>query len=126
MMLQEALSAVRLPWDMPYGLAIIGDYATITVDRNKMKVYPEWDGQAKKARAADYSFNEGQESHGDHVKNFIASIREDAKPACPPETRTGCNYPCTHPQYSCKNRENLFLCGMMQTTGSQTVRQPTN
>ena len=74
------------PWDMPYGLAIIGDYATITVDRNKMKVYPEWDGQANKARASNYSFNEGQESHGDHVKNFLASIREDAKPACPPET----------------------------------------
>lgn len=74
------------PWDMPYGLAIIGDNATITVDRNKLKVHPEWDGQAKKPRTPEYSYTEGQESHGDHVKNFLASIREGAKPACPPET----------------------------------------
>jgi predicted dehydrogenase len=74
------------PWDMPYGLAITGDNATIVFDRNKMKVNPEWDGQAKKPRATDYSFTEGKESHGEHVKNFLDSIRNGAKPACPPET----------------------------------------
>lgn len=74
------------PWDMPYGLAITGDNATIVFDRNKLKVNPEWDGQAKKARATDYSFTEGKESHGEHVKNFLDCIRNGARPACPPET----------------------------------------
>ncbi|MBN2632321.1 MAG: Gfo/Idh/MocA family oxidoreductase [Bacteroidales bacterium] len=74
------------PWNMPYGLAITGDNATITVDRNKLKIYPEWDAQAKKAKAEDYSFAEGKESHGEHVKNFLDSIRNGTKPACPPET----------------------------------------
>lgn len=74
------------PWDMPYGLAIIGDNATITLDRNKLIVHPEYDNQAKRDRTDSYSFTEGKESHADHVKNFIACIRDGARPACPPET----------------------------------------
>jgi len=74
------------PWNMPYGLAITGDNATITVDRNNLKVYPEWDAQAKKSRADEYNFTEGKESHGDHVRNFIGCIRNGEKQACPPET----------------------------------------
>lgn len=74
------------PYDMPYGLAFIGDDATIVADRSKITLYPEWDEEAKKSRAEEYKFTEGQESHGEHVKNFISCIKTRNKPACPPET----------------------------------------
>jgi predicted dehydrogenase len=74
------------PWDMPYGLEFIGDNATMVVDRNKLRVYPEWDNESKKPRTPEYEFTEGKESHGEHVKNFISCIKTRNKPACPPET----------------------------------------
>ena len=74
------------PYDMPYGLAFIGDDATIVMDRSKLIVYPEWDDEAKKTRTGEYKYNEGKESHGDHVRNFIEAITQGRKQACPPET----------------------------------------
>ena len=74
------------PYDMPYGLAFIGDDATIVMDRSKLIVYPEWDDEAKKARTGEYEYTEGTESHGDHVRNFIEAITQGRKQACPPET----------------------------------------
>ena len=74
------------PWDMLYGLAFVGDTATIVMDRSKLTVYPEWDETAKKPMTEAYTYTEGKESHGEHVKNFIESIRTGKKQACPPET----------------------------------------
>ena len=31
------------PYESPYGLAFIGDRATLVADRSKLIVYPEWD-----------------------------------------------------------------------------------
>jgi predicted dehydrogenase len=76
----------RGPYDSPYGLEYIGDLATLVADRSKLVVYPEWDNQAKKAKAEEYKFTEGKESHGEHVRNFIDCIKTRNRPACPPET----------------------------------------
>jgi predicted dehydrogenase len=73
------------PYDMPYGLEFVGDTATIVMDRNKLTVYPEWDEELKKPLTDEYKFTEGQESHKDHAKNFIESIRTGSPQACPPE-----------------------------------------
>lgn len=73
------------PYDSPYGLAFVGDLATMTLDRNKLIVRPEWDSQAKKGKTDEYKYTEGKESHGEHAKNFIECIRSRRKPACPPE-----------------------------------------
>ncbi len=75
----------RGPWDMLYGIAFIGNNATIVTDRSKLTVYPEWDNSAKKFRAEEYIFDKGQESHGEHVRNFLDCIKSGEKPACPPE-----------------------------------------
>lgn len=75
----------RGPYDMLYGLAFVGDNATIVVNRSKLQVYPEWDNKNKKAKAEEYQFNEGKESHGEHVRNFLDCIKSRAKTACPPE-----------------------------------------
>jgi len=74
------------PFDSSYGLAFVGDLATMVVNRSKLVVYPEWDSRAKKPRTDEYRYTEGKESHGEHVKNFIECIKSRKKPACPPET----------------------------------------
>ncbi len=74
------------PYNMPYGIAFVGDDATIVTDRSKIIVYPEWDDKTKKNRAEEYKFTEGRESHDLHVKNFISCVKSRNKPACPPET----------------------------------------
>ena len=74
------------PYDSSYGLVFIGDLATMFLNRSRLILYPEWDSQAKKPVTEEYKFTEGQESHGEHVKNFLECIRTNNKPACPPET----------------------------------------
>lgn len=76
----------RGPYDMLYGLAFIGDDATIVMDRNKIILYPEWDDEAKKPRTEDFKYTEGKESHKEHARNFIESIKTGTRQACPPET----------------------------------------
>ena len=73
------------PWDMPYGIAFIGDNATIVTDRNKMTVYPEYDNQSKKFKTEEYKFTEGKESHDLHARNFLDCIKSRQTPVCPPE-----------------------------------------
>ena len=73
------------PWDMPYGIAFIGDYATIVTDRNKLTVYPEWDNKSKKFKAEEYKFTEGKESHSEHARNFLDCIKSRQAPVCTPE-----------------------------------------
>lgn len=73
------------PYNSPYGLAFIGDNATMVVDRTKIMVYPEWDDAVKKNKAEEYKFTEGKESHNEHVKNFLECIRTRKKPVCSPE-----------------------------------------
>lgn len=75
----------RGPYDMLYGLAFVGDNATIVADRSKITVYPEWDGKEKKFRAEEYKYAEGKESHNEHVRNFLDCIKSGDKTACPPE-----------------------------------------
>jgi predicted dehydrogenase len=74
------------PYDSPYGLAFIGDLGTLTVNRSKLFLHPEWDSQGKKNKTEEYQFTEGKESHDEHARNFIECIRSRKKPACPPET----------------------------------------
>ncbi|HEY3388830.1 MAG TPA: Gfo/Idh/MocA family oxidoreductase, partial [Prolixibacteraceae bacterium] len=75
----------RGPWDMTYGIAFVGDNATIVTDRSKMTVYPEYDNQTKKFKAEEYKFTEGKDSHNEHVRNFLDCIKSRQVPVCPPE-----------------------------------------
>jgi len=73
------------PYDSSYGLAFIGDNATMIVDRSKIVLTPEFDSDAKKPRTEEFKYTEGKESHSEHVSNFIECIKTRKKPACPPE-----------------------------------------
>ena len=97
------------PYDMAYGLAFIGDNATIVADRSKLTVYPEWDSQAKKGRAEEYKYTEGKESHGEHVKNFIDCIKSGNKPACPPETARAAALHVHIPNIAARSGESMLI-----------------
>lgn len=74
------------PYDSPYGIVLIGDDATMYIDRSKLIISPEYDNNAKKPRTDEFKYTEGKESHGEHVRNFIDCLKTRNKPACPPET----------------------------------------
>ncbi|MCH6198672.1 Gfo/Idh/MocA family oxidoreductase [Aquiflexum sp. LQ15W] len=74
------------PYGKSYGIAFIGENATIVADRKSFQVYPEWDSDKKEAKAEAFLFTEGSESHNLHVKNFIDCIKSRETPICPPET----------------------------------------
>jgi len=99
----------RGPYDMPYGIAFIGDNATIVVNRSAMRVYPEWDDTAKQSRAEEYQFSEGKESHNEHVQNFIACIKSRQKPACPPETGRAAALHVHIPNIAARTGESLLF-----------------
>jgi predicted dehydrogenase len=73
------------PYEKLYGLAFIGEKATIVTDRNSYQVFPEWDDEKKTGKTGAKSFKEGKESHPQHARNFLDSIKSRKTPACPPE-----------------------------------------
>ncbi|NQU86549.1 MAG: Gfo/Idh/MocA family oxidoreductase [Mariniphaga sp.] len=74
------------PYDMPYGIAFVGDDATIVTNRSKIFLKPEFDNDNNKFKVEEYSYTEGKESHNEHVRNFLDCIKSREEPACPPET----------------------------------------
>ena len=73
------------PYEKSYGLAFIGDNATIVTDRAGFQVYPERDNSKKVNKAEAKSFKDGKESHSEHARNFIDCVKSRNKPYCPPE-----------------------------------------
>ena len=97
------------PYDSPYGLAFIGDSATLVADRSKLVVYPEWDGQANKPKTEEYKYTGGKETHGDHVSNFIECIKSRSKPACPPETARAAAVHVHIPNIAARTGESMLI-----------------
>ena len=73
------------PYEKLYGLAFIGEKATIVTDRNSYQVLPEWDGEKKAGKTEAKSFKDGKESHAPHARNFLDSIKSRKAPVCTPE-----------------------------------------
>ncbi|HEV7347566.1 Gfo/Idh/MocA family oxidoreductase [Telluribacter sp.] len=72
------------PYGRSYGLAFIGNEATMVVDRNSWEVFPESDKGAFKA--PEMAQKGWKESHDRHVKNWLECIRERKETNCPVET----------------------------------------
>jgi predicted dehydrogenase len=73
------------PFNSAYGLQFIGEKGTLVADRSKYHLYPEWDGEKKAGKTAEVSWDQGKESHREHVDNFLACIKSRETPSCPPE-----------------------------------------
>jgi hypothetical protein len=71
------------PYNRLYGLAFVGNDATIVVDRSGWELLPEVDnGQYKVAAIPKQS---AKDSHEDHVKNFLECVKSRKDPNCPIE-----------------------------------------
>ena len=73
------------PWDKNYGLAFIGDDATLVVNRQGYKIIPEWDGNKKQHKAEPLEVPMQGENHGEHVADFVECVKTRKAPACTPE-----------------------------------------
>jgi len=72
------------PWNKSYGLAYIGNDATLLINRDGWEVIPEKEnGKNKIPEVAKQS---GGEHHQQHVQNWIECIRSRKDPICPVET----------------------------------------
>lgn len=75
----------RGPWNQPYGLAFIGEKGTLVVNRNYLEVFPEWDDTAKVNRTEPFKMDQADDTHKQHVRNFLDCVKSRKATACPPE-----------------------------------------
>ena len=73
------------PYDQMYGIAFIGDKATIKANRQGFKLIPEWDDEKKQHQTEPREVTDGKEAHREHVRNFIDCVKTRNEPVCPPE-----------------------------------------
>lgn len=71
------------PWNRSYGLAFIGNDATLLANRDGWEVIPEKENG--KNKIAEKTKQPGGEHHQQHVQNWIECIRSRKDPACPVE-----------------------------------------
>jgi predicted dehydrogenase len=69
------------PYGRSYGLAFIGNNATLVIDRAGWEVFPETENNQYKIPAIPARRN-GRENHEEHVKNWLACIRDRKEPNC--------------------------------------------
>ena len=72
------------PWGRNYGLAFIGNDATIVIDRTSWDLIPEMENGKYKTAAMPQQA--GHDSHEAHVKNWIECLKLRKDPQCPIET----------------------------------------
>ena len=69
------------PYGRNYGLAFIGNNATLVINRDSWEVFPETENGQYKIPAMPKQASNG-ESHEAHMKNFIDCIKSRKDPAC--------------------------------------------
>lgn len=70
------------PYARPYGLAFIGNDATLVIDRDSWELFPEWDEKNQKSKVPKMEKQPGVGSHDVHMKNFIDCMKTRKEPAC--------------------------------------------
>jgi predicted dehydrogenase len=73
------------PYGRLYGLAFIGNDATIVVDRSGWEIFPELENGRYKVPAMPAQGSRG-ETHEEHVKNWLECIKSRKDPNCTVET----------------------------------------
>ncbi|MEO6638991.1 MAG: Gfo/Idh/MocA family oxidoreductase [Ginsengibacter sp.] len=71
------------PWGRNYGLAFVGNDASIVIDRGSFDFFPEM--QNGRYKVAAMPRQSGHDSHEAHVKNWIDCLKSRKEPACPIE-----------------------------------------
>ena len=73
------------PYGRSYGLAYIGNDATLVIDRAGWEVFPESSDDGQTYKVAKMPPQSGRDYHLDHMKNFITCIETRQDPNCPIE-----------------------------------------
>jgi len=68
------------PYGRNYGLAYVGDLATLVINREGWELIPEASGDSYKVAAIPPQG--GRDSHEEHMKNFLECIKSRQDPAC--------------------------------------------
>ncbi|MDX2049305.1 MAG: Gfo/Idh/MocA family oxidoreductase [Chitinophagaceae bacterium] len=68
------------PYNRVYGLAFIGNDATLVINRDGWEIFPEAENGAYKV--APFPKQPGKETHEEHVKNWIECIKTRKDPNC--------------------------------------------
>ena len=79
---QHTAGTQQGPYGRAYGLAFVGNDATLVIDRDTWELFPEYDNENKKFKAASVEKRTGVDSHEDHMKDFLACIKSRKDPAC--------------------------------------------
>jgi len=69
------------PYGYAYGLAFVGNDATLVLNRENMELHPETQ-QGGKTKVPPMPKETGDDSHEPHMKNFIECIRSRKDPVC--------------------------------------------
>jgi predicted dehydrogenase len=70
------------PYGRSYGLAFIGNNATLVIDRDGWELFPEWDDKDKRTKVPKIEKQPGVGSHDLHMANFIDCMKTRKDPAC--------------------------------------------
>ncbi|TDB66885.1 Gfo/Idh/MocA family protein [Arundinibacter roseus] len=70
------------PFGRSYGLAFVGNDATLVIDRNGWEVYPELAETGQTYKVPKLPPQSGRDYHAEHMKNFIECIKSRQDPAC--------------------------------------------
>lgn len=68
------------PYGRNYGLAFVGDLGTLIINREGWEIQPEKDGE--KFKCEPLPFQQGKDSHEEHMKNFLECIKTRKDPNC--------------------------------------------
>src|SRR5215204_1794986 len=68
------------PYGRAYGLAFVGNHATLVIDRDGWELFPEMENGKYKVPAIPKQ--SGRDSHEPHMKNFIECIKTRKDPVC--------------------------------------------
>lgn len=73
------------PYGKSYGLAYVGNDATLVIDRGGWEVFPELNGDKTAYRVPVVPRQPGRDYHLDHMQNFVDCIKSRAETNCPIE-----------------------------------------
>ncbi len=70
------------PYGRSYGLAFVGNDATLVIDRDSWELFSEWDDENKRPKVPAEPKHTGVDSHEDHIKNFLECMKSRQDPNC--------------------------------------------
>jgi predicted dehydrogenase len=70
------------PFGRAYGLAFVGNDATLVLDRSSWELFPEYDNAKKATKVPAMPKQTGADSQAEHMKNFLECIKSRKDPNC--------------------------------------------